>query len=219
MKKDIQLIIILGILFLILVFIGNPIRWIIYGVVGGSLLFLMGKDKSKKRFLVSVVISYLLIAFLISISPYLKIKDFQLFHPNYEQLTEYQITDAKLHYGGRRPRYTYVTIKYAYSLKGKAYEQTEKEPIKWSNSLWLGSVYEREKLSEIIKEKDFLVFVNRNNPSESKMFYSNKLLYLSGSRAFQDIFYLLESFTVLLIGIALFGFGIFIYVSLKNKGK
>lgn len=185
--EEIWVTIVLTVVAVFVLFFENPVWWILYGLFVGFVLFMTGKDKTKETFLLCFALCYLLTALLISFSPYLRIKDFQLFHPNYEQIEEYTITNSAYKYyssstsGGYG--YYYAIIDYTYEINGQTIQKTEEDIVKWDSN-------NDEKLAQIIKSNDFLVFVNQKNPTESKMFYSDDYLYAKGSEGF----YLLEHF-------------------------
>ncbi len=168
----------------------TPIWWLAYAIILSSILF-MTKGKTISDFIISVTLFYLLTALIISTSPYLRIKDFQLFHPNYKA-SEFNITHFEGKYRSQYKSigYYYATIDYTYEKNGKTYQQQEEEAIKWGH-FTDNSQKNKAKINQLLKENECFVFVNANNPTESKLFCSNKYLYLEGSRAyyfFQDLF-------------------------------
>ncbi len=190
---------ILFIVFTLVMLYSNPVSWIIYAAVLGIMFFFLG-DRTKKTFAISFVFSSLLIALIISVSPYLKMKDFQLTHPNYE-ISDFRITHFKGDFESRYKAtgYYYGTIDYTYVKNGKTYHQQEKEAIKWDD--FTGDYKQNKtKINQLIKENKCFVFVNSDNPNESKLFCSDKYFYLEGSEGY----YFFQDMSFGTIGIILF---------------
>ncbi len=214
-KGDLFALIVFSIVAIKIVFWDNPIWWILYGIVLGAILFLIGKDRSKETFALCFGFCYILIALVISSSPFLRIKDFQLFHPHYKLLKEFTITkaDYDIYHSSTRGgyMYAYAIIDYAYTIDGEEIQHTEEDVVKWDTE---GYKANKKKLANIVKSNDFFVFVNPKRPTESKMFYSNKYVYLKGCEGFyffRDMFLVIVMMAIFLVA------GNIIYYLIKKE--
>lgn len=183
---------------LFFLFIWNPFQLVIYSLFLGLIIYIItgigqyGRLKLNgnnfKRYLTGAALTYLVILTLYSVSPYLRLKEFQLVHPNYG-VVEGDANAA--HYGVYRQKgnlYGFVDVDYNYDVNGTRYAQQQKEALKFysfpifSNTKrdYLENCVNRE-FSRIRQQRSYVIMVNHDRPEESRFFSGREIFYWSGS--------------------------------------
>ncbi|PTS96185.1 hypothetical protein DBR11_19615, partial [Pedobacter sp. HMWF019] len=92
--KDIAGYILFAVMSFFFVFIWNPFHLVVYGFLIGIVIYVtfnirqaeklkLNRDNLKRGF-PYIILTYLFIIVIFSLSPYLRVKEFQLTHPNYQ---------------------------------------------------------------------------------------------------------------------------------------
>ncbi|MGU3376101.1 hypothetical protein [Chryseobacterium sp. M5A1_1a] len=201
----------------------NNYRYFIYALIIAVIIFLLKKSsktgwKAKGGdFLMILALIYFSLLTIMSVSPFLKFKEFQWTHPGWQetkgQVLSYQSAWEKPF--RKSSGYSFIDVSYQYQLNHKVYTNTEQKAEKMYYPIWEGK--ERIKLlkadllqqtKQQIDSQKFMLLYNPNNPKESKFFISRSLFYLQGSGIY--------AFSIF-IGILILLLIINLFFSFKNK--
>lgn len=210
----------------------NP-NYIYYSLVIW-LLYLIIRYVVKKSFsgiitaLMALLCSFFLVVFIFSISPALKIKEFELTHPTWKtksidsyRLKAYYRATSK----GGHPT---TDVEYSYSFRNNKYENKEKNAINYVQYFFqFKSNKELIEASRGITQKtidnhDYILFIHQKNPKESRLFLLTSWFNLRYSLIAQVLFIIVcvMSFTIFCVIMYLsFNAGVSPLEFLKRKKK
>lgn len=196
--KNIFVYIFIAVISFFFVFVWNPFQLAIYSLFIGLILYIATNIRqyewrqlnrnNLERYLFNVGIVYLFMVVLYSLSPYLRLKEFQFVHPHY-QVVEGDATAS--HYGVYRQKgnlYSFVDIDYSYQVNGVRYQQQQKAALKFysfpifSNAKadYLTEQVNRE-FDQIRQQRSYVILVNNERPADSRFFSGREVFYWSGS--------------------------------------
>ncbi|MET3879633.1 hypothetical protein [Chitinophaga sp. OAE865] len=127
-----------GIFFIV---IWNPFQLAIYSLLIGAVIFFilntreLGKQPSGRyhlrKYLFYTGEIYFLTVSLYSLSPYLRLKEFQWTHPGYHAVQGEVTVSGYGVYKQRSNLYGFVNVDYSYQVNGQGYQQHQKEVLKF----------------------------------------------------------------------------------------
>ncbi|SEW51512.1 hypothetical protein [Chitinophaga arvensicola] len=198
LAKNIFGYIVLAVISFFFVFVWNPFQLAIYSLLTGLLLYVVYNIRRPEKqrlnrsnlegYLTYAGFTYLLILLLYSVSPYLRVKEFQWTHPAYHSV-EGEISDAA--YGVYRQKgnlYGYVDISYRYHVADHYIQQQQKAALRFYSfpifSNTKGDYLKarvKDQFNEIQQERSYVILVNDAQPERSRFFAGQALFYWSGS--------------------------------------
>lgn len=196
--KNIFVYILIAVISFFFLFIWNPFQLAIYSLLIGSVLYIAMSIRkyewrqlnrsNLERYLVNVGIVYLFVVVLYSLSPYLRLKEFQLVHPHYH-VVEGDATASR--YGIYRQKgnlYSFVDVDYSYQINGIRYQQQQKEALKFYSFPIFSNTkadYLKDRVgrlfNEIQQQQSYVILVNNERPADSRFFSGREVFYWSGS--------------------------------------
>ncbi|HEY8958858.1 hypothetical protein [Chitinophaga sp.] len=184
-----------GVFFIV---IWNPFQLAIYSLFTGAVIFLIfyirqpeKQPLSKhhlRRYLFYTGVTYFLVVVLYSLSPYLRLKEFQWTHPGYHTVQGEVAVSGYGVYKQRSNLYGFVNVDYSYQVNGHRYQQHQKEVLKFysfpifsnTKTEYLSGQVAR-RFSRLQQQESYVIMVNDRQPDRSRFFSSAEAFYWSGS--------------------------------------
>lgn len=184
-----------GIFFIV---IWNPFQLAVYSLFTGSVIFFIlhigRREKLSlsryylRRYLFYSGATYFLLVTLYSLSPYLRLKEFQWTHPGYHAVQGEVTVSGYGVYKQRSNLYSFVNVDYSYQVNGHLYQQHQKEVLKFysfpifSNTKtdYLSDQVAR-RFSQVQQQGSYVIMVNDHQPGHSRFFSGEEVFYWSGS--------------------------------------
>lgn len=174
----------------------NNYHYFIYALIITSILFFVRKtskigwkEKGSELLMIFGFI-YCLLLMIISLSPFLKFKEFQWTHPDWKE-AKAQVSSYESEWGKpfrKSSGYAYSNIQYQYKVSERFYSNLEKEVEKLYYPIWeskeriqLLKAERQQRTKEQIEAQKFILLYNTKAPKESKFFISKSLFYPQGS--------------------------------------
>ncbi|MFP3832757.1 hypothetical protein [Chryseobacterium sp. SIMBA_028] len=201
----------------------NNYRYFIYALIVAVIIFLLrnstktGWKAKGEYFLMLLALIYFPLLTLMSVSPFLKFKEFQWTHPGWQQ-TKGQVLSYTSEWENpfrRSSGYAFIDVSYQYTLNHKTYTNTEQKAEKMYYPIWeskeriqlLKAKLLQQTKQQIDSQKCILLY-NATHPKESRFFVSRSLFYLQGSAIY--------AFSIF-IGVLIVLLIINLFFSFKNK--
>ncbi len=178
--------------------IWNPFQLAIYSLFIGIVIYLVlnirqqGKLQLNSRHLRSALFYtggiYFLIVALYSLSPYLRLKEFQWTHPGYHAVQGEVTVSGYGVYKQRSNSYSFVNVDYSYYVNGNRYQQQQKAVLKFYSFPIFSNTktdYLRDEVAHqfnrVQQQKSYVIMVNDHQPGNSRFFSSGEMFYWNGS--------------------------------------
>lgn len=189
----------MSIFLLVIVIFVFPIRFALYSLIITLLIVFIVNFRTRRipktifiKLYSTFVFVYILFQICLSISPYFKVQEFQWSHKNWNK-TKMEIQEIEAHnfQGFKSSGFAYVTANYQFLHQGSTINTMEKRALRRYFPLWtkLDTYQKKEDIiqrsSEIIESKQPILFVHKNDPSQTRFFLSQEYLYVKGSILYQ----------------------------------
>ncbi|MCJ8152302.1 hypothetical protein MKJ01_00835 [Chryseobacterium sp. SSA4.19] len=219
--------VVIAALMIFIVFIENPVTYFLYAFLITLAVNFKNLKYLKSSFLyvirkfsITLIVVYLVLIIVMSLSPFLRIQEFKISHWNWKAIHPKEIKALPdWDSGYKRMGNSYVDIQYEYQSGGKLYKNKESEVLKKYYPFWNGTEHDKlvsefsKSVSEKIEQKDFIAFYTPEHPQKSKFFLSTDLFYFQGSLFYNFV----TSFVMVIMGIA--GLVLLIILSQIKKSK
>jgi hypothetical protein len=196
--KDIAGYVLFAVSIFFFVFIWNPFHLVVYSFLIGIIIYITLNIRKAEKFKLNsanlktgvpyIISTYLFIIIIFSLSPYLRVREFQLTHPNYQILQGEVVFSDDGVYKQKGNLYSFVNVDYSYSANGKRYTQQQKEALKfYSFPIFSNTKTEylknrvNYKFNQLRLQRNYVIMVRKDNPEESQFFSSREVFYWSGS--------------------------------------
>lgn len=183
---------------------------VLYGLLYALFKLIRKTTWSWLRHGISFIILYSAVLAIFFSSSFLQIKEFQLIHPNWVLADQVQINDVEIDdYRHRRSlQYAYTRVKYTYQLNAQmgmgAADKLDPQYMLWffETSPALKAIAE-QKTNQAMHQQQYSVYVNAQNPSQSRFFLNQRYFELRNSGFAWLIFSLQMLFLVLVLILAI----------------
>lgn len=184
-----------GVFFIV---IWNPFQLAIYSLFIGVIIFLIfyiGQREKQplsrhhlRRYLFYTGVTYFMVVVLYSLSPYLRLKEFQWTHPGYHTVQgEVTVSGYGVH-KQRSDLYGFVNVDYSYQVDGHRYQQHQEKvfrfysfPIFSNNTTEYLKSQAARRFSQLQQQGGYVIMINDRQPERSRFFSSREAFYWSGS--------------------------------------
>lgn len=204
--------------------IWNPFQLAIYSLFIGVIIYFilsirqykklqLNRQQLRKSLFYTAGI-YFLIAALYSLSPYLRLKEFQWTHPGYHTAPGTVTVSGYGVYKQRSNLYSFVNVDYSYHVNNQRYQQQQKAVLKfYSFPIFSNTKTDylkdqaAQKFDRILQQKSYVIMVNDRQPARSRFFGSAEIFYWNGSALknfLAGILFMIAVFT--LVGLLVFLF-------------
>lgn len=237
--KIVQCLVLAGFI-IVFVFVMNSYRYLIYAIIGALLLYfpcrklivskLRNPGGSRKvqyevngkvvsmqmskltAFVVLLVIVYVVIVTVLSISPYLERKEFRMTHPGWVAVTP-SIRDLTSNIRGGKIKYVYIDLEYQFTANGQSYKQkiAKAEKLYSFFPIWRKRSLEDMRIELLNRAtqkniaKESLLFYYPHNPEQHKFFLANDRFYPQGAWLYDLLFVFSIIFLVFVLIVVVFG--------------
>lgn len=176
-----------------------PIRFAIYSLIITLLIVFIINFRKRRipktifiKLYSTFVFVYILMQICLSISPYIKVQEFNWSHKNWNK-TKMEIQEIEAHnfQGFKSSGFAYVTANYQFSHQGNIIHTMEKSAVRRYFPLWskLDSYQKKEEVikraTRFIASKQPVLFVHKSDPNQTRLFLSQEYIYLKGSILYQ----------------------------------
>jgi len=227
--RNIFVYILIAVISFFFLFIWNPFQLAIYSLLIGSVLYITMSIRkyewrqlnrsNVERYLVNVGIVYLFVVVLYSLSPYLRLKEFQLVHPHYHSVEGDATAARDGIYRQKGNLYSFMDVDYSYQVNGVRYQQQQKEALKFYSFPIFSNTkadYLKERVNrefdQIRQQRSYVIMVNNERPVDSRFFSGREVFYWSGS----ILKNFLGGFLFMIIVIGLVGLMAFLFRNYKR---
>ncbi|WP_147430343.1 hypothetical protein [Sphingobacterium puteale] len=236
--KIVQCLVLVGFM-IVFVFVMNSYRYLIYALMGAFALYfplrkiIIGKlsnlDGSRKAqyevngrpvnmqmsklsaFVVLLVLIYVIIVTVFSMSPYLERKEFSVTHSSWVAVTP-SILKFVCEFQGGRTKYAYLDLEYQFTADGQSYGKkiVKAEKLYSFFPIWGKRGPEQmqiELLNRVTQKniaKEPVLYYNPNDPTQHKFFLANDRFYPQGVMLYNLLFVFSIVFLIIVLTAVLF---------------